>query len=272
MIPTANLPAHVADALARDARLLRGRQRCPVNLRPVVDRLGMRIEYRTREEIGAEGALLRNRDDEWVIAIPDRDLSRPRTRFTIAHEIGHRLLDLYGVPRPTSRGDYWRTEALCNHFAGQLLVPDSAVDWVAAATGASPAELLRRASLASRRAAVSSAALSHRLFASLEGCAFCQVRLAPPGGDVVGVVDWALEQFPWLGVRQNRHIDGEHFLAEPLLDQQRAAVGRIVSRQLKGLPAAILRRRDRIWLVGVEPAPSEAGSGHLAQLSLLQAG
>jgi hypothetical protein len=261
----------VMSALARDARLLRDGQRCPVDVRPAIRRLGMKLELRDSDSLGGEGALL-HEGGGWVVAVADPDLSRPRTRFTIAHEIGHRLLDLYGVPRPEDRGDYWRTEGLCHYFAGQFLVSDEVVSWVAGAEDRDPVELLRRAQVASQRARVSPAALSHRLSEDLEHCSFCEVRLSSPRPDVVGIVDWIVERFPWLGVRARRHVHSGHFLAGALRSQRRIGAGEIARGYLNGLPAASVRRGSRVWMLGIDPALAHAPSPDASQLSLGLAG
>lgn len=51
---------------------------------------------------------------------------RQRYRFLVAHELGHIALHSTTGLWPTRR-DYWRHEALCDDFAGKLLVP---TDWL----------------------------------------------------------------------------------------------------------------------------------------------
>jgi hypothetical protein len=50
-----------------------------------------------------------------------------RARFTLAHELGHVLLDRDLDCRPLSKTEYWKHEAACNDFAARLLVPESVV-------------------------------------------------------------------------------------------------------------------------------------------------
>src|SRR5690348_16184389 len=49
----------------------------------------------------------------------DRRLS-PKTRYQLAHEIGHFLLQSAGVPLPINKSDYWKHESLCDGFACKL--------------------------------------------------------------------------------------------------------------------------------------------------------
>ena len=203
------------EALTRDARALRGEQKAPVDLDKIADRLGLNLEWGSRQLDSAEGGLFRHRHG-WTVAVADANPHRPRARFTMAHEIGHYMLEQYGVSRPSTRGEYWRTEALCHDFAGHLLIPDAGVDWVAAGSGGGPTELLRRSSLLSRRALVSPQALSHRLNQNLHHLAFCEVKFASPRRGVIAVVDWIVERFSWLGIRARNYIGSDHYLARAL--------------------------------------------------------
>lgn len=135
-----------------------------------------------------------------------------------------------------------------------------------------PVELLLRAQTVSRRAQVSPAALSHRLSAELEHCSFCEIWLSRPQPDVVGVVDWIVERFPWLGLSARRHIRDGHFLARALRSQRRVGRGEVARGYLNGLPAASLLRGSRIWMLGIEPALASAPSPDASQLSLGLAG
>jgi Zn-dependent peptidase ImmA (M78 family) len=50
-----------------------------------------------------------------------------RSRFTLAHELGHVLLDRDLDCRPLTKTEYWKHEVICNDFAARLLIPESAV-------------------------------------------------------------------------------------------------------------------------------------------------
>lgn len=257
--------AGLLEALARDARDLRGDQPAPVDLRPIADRLGLSLEWGAKRVQPAEGGLLRRRDG-WTVAVADSDPHRPRTRFTAAHEIGHYMLESYGVPTPVNRREYWRTEALCHYFAGHLLIPDIGVRWVDAGAGSGPAELLRRSAILSHRALVSPQAVSHRLNQDLPYCAFCEVKFESPRQGVVGVVNWVVERFSWLGLRARNHVKSDHYLARPLVAHRALQADQVSAGFLNGLPVAVLRRLRSVWLLGFEPAlaaPSWSGSDQL---------
>jgi hypothetical protein len=254
-------------ALARDARALRGDQRTPIDLNLIARRLGLSVEWGSSRLSSAEGGLFKGRNS-WTVAVADGDPRRPRTRFTLAHEMGHYMLETYGVPRPAGRGEYWRTEALCHHFAGHLLIPDAAVHWVGDGAGSGPSELLRRSAKVSHQALVSPQALSHRLNQDLSFCAFCEVKLASPRRGVVGVVDWIIERFSWLGLRARNYVESDHFIAGPLAVHRRLPPGEVQAGFLNGLPVAALRRRHSVWMLGVEPALAGQPTAASPQLPL----
>src|SRR6185295_1367329 len=52
-------------------------------------------------------------------------------RFCTAHEIGHYLLISAFRETPSNNKEYWKTEALCDEFARELLTPASLVrNWL----------------------------------------------------------------------------------------------------------------------------------------------
>lgn len=260
--------AAVRDALTRDARRLNVGERCPVDLVAIAERLGLRVDL-ARHGVG-DGALRRDHDGTSIVVPHERGLDDPRVRFTTAHEIGHHLLDSYRVPRPASRREYWLVEELCHFFAGRLLIPDEAVEWVLANDPQDALRLLHLAQVVAERARVSRAAVSHRVGGELRTAAFCEIAYPRAGRpDLAGVVRWVVERFPWLRVGPRRHLDSDHFLAPLLAFQQKVPVGGVVTGRLNGLRTASERRRRGIWLVCVDPAlgtdhPERGGQLRLA--------
>lgn len=114
--------------------------------------------------------------------VVERALSPARTRFTAIHELGHYLirghddvaLELKGPPRR------WALEeAICDSFAGRVLIPDELVEEVIPGTGPTASdvvELWRAAVTASRaaaavRAAEKLGAPGHVMIATTDGIA-----------------------------------------------------------------------------------------------------
>lgn len=244
----------VLGALARDARRLHEGERCPIDVEVMARRLGLRVCL----EAGAPalGSLHHGPDGRKVVVRGDR-LDDVRARFTAAHEIGHHLLDLYGLGRPVDRREYWAMERLCNAFAGHLLVPDVAVEWTREVVEQGPGPLLRRSRLLAERALVSRAAVSHRLGPELGNVAFCEITFdSAPSTGVTGIVRWIVEHFPWLGRGPRAKLEAGHFLGPLLQWQAREEVGVVAAGVSGGRLVASERRRHGVWIVCTGQRPS----------------
>lgn len=101
----------IVGALLRDVTV------CPTDLDAVARCLG--VPCRPVEHLASAGTLVRE-DDRLVITFESR-ASVERQRFTIAHELGHVLLDRHGLPAPQRGGD---VEQFCDQFASRLLLPN----------------------------------------------------------------------------------------------------------------------------------------------------
>jgi hypothetical protein len=109
---------NVADALRHIAsNLLTGIEDIPVNLEFVAERLGVSSIVPVKE-LSTEGQLHRTGDG---FEIRFRSASRGRERFTIAHELGHAVLERTGARPPRSGPE---VERICDRFAGYLLMPE----------------------------------------------------------------------------------------------------------------------------------------------------
>ncbi len=99
-----------------------------------------------------------------------------RSRFTIAHEIGHYFIPWhYGIFSCDEKDDYNEYEKEANHFAGELLMPESEVEeiWIKERYG-----FISTINFLVKRANVSLEAAIHRLsnFAKKRGTAFmCRI-------------------------------------------------------------------------------------------------
>ena len=128
-------PVRTGFARASARKLL---QRCgitapPVDLRPVLAQLG--FDYHLVDFPDGVDALLLTTGDGNRVAGVNRNHHPHRQRFSLAHEIGHRLLGhqvtYYGphvtLDHPPERIDHRREakrfETEANIFAGELLVP-----------------------------------------------------------------------------------------------------------------------------------------------------
>lgn len=99
-------------------------ERIPIDIGSICGRLSAEVvdvpeSSRPTIERGDHGVRIR---------LPRKDSQHgynSRERFVIAHEIAHLLLVRSRFSLPHGVGDYWRYETICNHFAGQLLLPDT---------------------------------------------------------------------------------------------------------------------------------------------------
>jgi hypothetical protein len=108
------------------AKLLDGVQRRPTDLEALMPRLG--VQRIIAEDLPVAGELRRTPDG--LTIVHSSDLSAPRKRFTIAHEMGHAVFEASG-PRPPREGD--EVERICDMIAAEILLPES--DFRSAAEG-----------------------------------------------------------------------------------------------------------------------------------------
>lgn len=254
------------EALQRDAGRLAQGQRCPIDLFESARALNLSI--RLDPSLPSEGALVQERGRS-VIVIGGPGVNRQRQRFTVAHEIGHHLLDVYGLSRPQTPKEYWLVENLCHFFAGCLLIPNPVISWVRAAEPNEPHHLLTLAMTAMERADVSAAAISHRLRDELPGTAFCEVSYSRSSeSDVSGIVRWVAERFPWLRAGAKRKLRADHFLSRLMHAHRQSRYGAITLGYMNGLPVAGVRRTSSVWVVCLDRAQSEEHSTIPDQLGL----
>ena len=98
------------------ATLLDGIDSPPTDLHGIASRLGIPI---IEESIGGSGALRRTPDGLQIVCNPKQRL--PRRRFTIAHELGHAIIETSG---DSFNQNTKETERLCDLFAVELLMPE----------------------------------------------------------------------------------------------------------------------------------------------------
>jgi hypothetical protein len=100
----------------------------PVNLGKLCAELGVRLVH--KDGIPRFNAYLAKAGSNWesaVIFLPNEGFGTPYERFCIAHEIAHLLLFRELVARPSTESQHWQMEELCDTFARNLLVPESAM-------------------------------------------------------------------------------------------------------------------------------------------------
>lgn len=118
-----------AKAKAKEILDLYWDSKFPINAHSIASKLGLSVKYFSGEsEKLYSGEYIANENGKPVIYI-NRNDSMPRQNFTLAHEIGHHVLNHGSALRDTERTilsvDPKEREA--NVFAANLLMPDSYV-------------------------------------------------------------------------------------------------------------------------------------------------
>lgn len=121
--PRKKFAKSLAQKLIRDAKI----NEAPVSLQKVIEHLQTKYSIDVKKVslgIKVSGLLVICRDVDAEYATIGFNANHPwcRRRFTIAHEIGHLLLE-HGCNKNIEDGSLNETEA--NQFAGELLVPTS---------------------------------------------------------------------------------------------------------------------------------------------------
>jgi hypothetical protein len=120
------LATHLSDIALRDVSV--GVQEIrPVPLRQIARNLGVEVEVRERNSQTRSAGALWEQEREQMGLFGDfsADIAgtSKRSRFTLAHEIGHRLVDLYAPHAGSIHGK--TLENLVDEIASRLLLPDS---------------------------------------------------------------------------------------------------------------------------------------------------
>jgi Zn-dependent peptidase ImmA (M78 family) len=138
------------------------------DLKAIVNELGISV---VKNASVGNGDVRKLVDGRYEIRVPRAPVPQQRTRFTVAHELGHILLDQEWGLRPSSAAEYWRHERWCDDFAGVLLVPVAAL---AAFDRDNPIESSR---LIADRCRVSLPVVATRAVADATDMAFIDSRL-----------------------------------------------------------------------------------------------
>jgi hypothetical protein len=96
-----------------------------VPLRPFAIAASLKVEVVPKMDVGASGQLVRGANG-YAIVLDQRD-GKTRQRFTMAHELGHLMLDRLGHPL-AEQARTQRYESACNRFAEALLMPPSLLE------------------------------------------------------------------------------------------------------------------------------------------------
>jgi hypothetical protein len=169
----------------------------------------------------------------------------PHERFTIAHELGHRVLLEESDFRPRRRAEYWLGERLCHHFASSLLIRPTLLDQISEPDCV--ADLTSAVNLVAGRARVSYEPAARAVVERIERPIALGVFLLAPKVSTkrLGFRGWWVENRHWWAAKGGRRlaIYRDHPLAPVLTAMARIAPGQTASPRLSGADSTLLRRR-----------------------------
>lgn len=166
---------------------------------------------------------------QFVIVLRQSDAGEENTRqrFTFAHEMGHALLAQEMKYAPTSRGEYWRIERLCNDFAARLLVSEADLERLLPATPMIAGEILGRVGLLSKRLKVSVETAARRAIPRLDRVSMCEVSLSAGSS---WSISWVIETMSWIAHGRGKKLTEEHALMTLISEWEGSEKSHQVSR------------------------------------------
>ena len=96
-------------------------KKIPVRLNDVIQKMGIEIK---EEDLSIDGYTKMNNYGVYCI-LYSKNASRVRQRFTVAHEIGHIVLEHVSILENCNQYSKQSQEKEANTFAGELLIPSS---------------------------------------------------------------------------------------------------------------------------------------------------
>jgi len=214
------MQVHAAQWLLECADRLNPEQRFPFDVTDAIRQLGIDLAVERTIGTGAKcGEARRNADGSYRVVVFDSRLEAPRTRFTLAHELGHVLLDRAFGLRAANDAEYWQHEDWCNRFAAQLLVPSSAVKRSRAS--ASPNSCLSALWKVSAGCCVSAEVAARRLVETMAGTTFLALgRGTDAKGRDVFRVRWVASSDSGVCFSRRQNLSAHHPLAVALQEQR----------------------------------------------------
>lgn len=188
----------------------------------------------------------------------------PRERFTVAHELGHALLESSCAIRPSRASEYWALEEVCHEFAAKMLMPTEFVKRVVPSSP-SASEFLIAVERTAAACRASITAASRRLVDAVPGTAAWMVEAVGTGTDYR--VASTAENGVAFGITRQSKISIDHPL-RTVLSAVSAAVGHRGQVSLAGTVVAFKRQTAKYVLLTARRTPDDrAPSVTAVQLS-----
>jgi IrrE N-terminal-like domain len=232
--------------LTREAERLRVARSLPLDLEPVLADLGITLRAEAPTSPRRGHGWLQRYGSHWQIVV-DASTGSARQRYTIAHELGHYVVEAWTGYRPITRRDYWMLEAACQRFAAELLAPRQAVESAMGAATPSPETVIEATDRLIAMTGLSLEAAARRV---IDTAAFPVAALAfrlPNDGSPsrqFAQVLWIRSNHPWIQSARGRLIRKDH----PLRAAARASAsldpGESGALDLPGATSSLMARRQ----------------------------
>jgi hypothetical protein len=198
-------------------------------------------------------------------AEPGRSELSDRERFTVAHELGHAIVEDGIAVNPNRTAEYWALEEVCDQFASKLLMPHSEVCWRQRhITG--PASLIDQITALAAASLTSVNAAARRLLDQMDNGSAWGVSsfTRSKSGDKVVPVRWVAGNEEY-GLRTGSYAHSDNPLYQFLEQSSYHSNGELFERE----PFASTRKSQNYWLiVALKPEQPCVVPGGVKQLHL----
>jgi Zn-dependent peptidase ImmA (M78 family) len=171
------LPASLARELrANAAKARRGQNSLPIHLAQVCEQLGVRVLRKPSVKTGKAYLTWNRMSGEGpIVLLPAANIST-WDRFCTAHELGHFFLISQHDWAPSAGSTYWATEAICDEFARELLLPTELIEDVARLSSASAKEAMSFCDALAHKARVPWIQAGKKLTEVVEGTVYLRLE------------------------------------------------------------------------------------------------
>ncbi len=245
----------IEQRLSQEAEKLHKGRRTPIDVAALLEWVGINLRVQIDPTNPSHGSLLWT--DTGVEVIVRREKPRaylsPRERFTVAHELGHFFIEARFGYKPVSEAEYWQVEALCNAFAGRLLLPEGEVRGVLQPWPNTPARLLQSVHRLAEKHSVSFQ-VAGREVVTYVGTASVGELSDRQEGRSLGKVLWNCERHLFVGLGRGAHIMPENPLADVMRDHAKTHDGARRETRVRGIAIASRRTGRVIRIAALIPS------------------
>jgi Zn-dependent peptidase ImmA (M78 family) len=162
--------------------------------------------------------------------VVNEETNAARQRFTIAHEVGHYLIEARVGFRPGTTTEYWMLEEVCQAFAAALLSPLAVVTASISPRPTDPAGLFDALTRLMATTDLSLEATARRIVEAIDAPTAIAAIDLPEGSpneqrDGAGSLRWLHTNQPWIESGRGKRIAVGHLFSPVVVRIQESAVG-----------------------------------------------